>query len=245
LRLNIKNNANSTVAVLALLCFRGALAAQDPQPAPPEPPASPADRPPDKHLFGVLPNYRTADTTLPFRALTPREKFNIALHDSFDPPGFGIAAWYTAIYQLENTNPEFGQGIKGYVHRYATTYADQMLGNMMTEGAMPTLLHEDPRYYRRAHGSIPVRTAWALSRILVTRTDRGNYRFNFSEFLGNSLSAGIANAYYPRNRTLGDDVSRLETQLLSDSISNCLKEFWPDIKKRFHLGPLHKHPDQP
>jgi hypothetical protein len=200
---------------------------------------------PDKHMFGVLPNYRTADPTQAFRALTPKEKFRIAVHDSFDPPGYGIAAWYTAIYQLENTNPEFGQGMKGYAHRYATTYADQMLGNMMTEGAMPSLLHEDPRYYRRGHGSVPVRFAWALSRIVVTRTDRDTYRFNFSEFLGNSLSAGIANAYYPRNRTLGDNVGRLETQLMSDSISNCLKEFWPDLKKAFHLGPLHKKLEQP
>ncbi len=118
-----------------------------------------------------------------------------------------------------------------YVHRDTTTYADQMIGNMMTEGLAPTLLHEDPRYYRRGTGHIAVRTAWALSRILVTRTDRDTYRFNYSEFPGNSMSAAVANAYYPRNRRLGDNVRRLETQLLSDSISNCLKEFWPDIKR--------------
>ncbi len=207
----------------------------------PDLPAPPAARAPDKHMFGVLANYRTADPTQPFRALKPREKFTIALHDSFDPPGYFIAAWYTGIYHLQNTNPEFGQGFKSYLHRYATTYADQMLGNFMTEGAMPSLLHEDPRYYRRAHGSIPVRAAWAVSRILVTRTDRNTYEFNYSEFLGNSLSAGIANAYYPRNRAWGDNLNRLGTQLLSDSISNCLKEFWPDLKHALHLGPWRKN----
>ena len=213
-----------------------ALPAQQPD-EPVEPAALPSERPPDKHMFGVLPNYRTADPTQSFHALTPGQKFTIALHDSFDPPGYFIAAWYTAIYHIENTNPEFGQGFKGYLHRYATTYADQMLGNMMTEGAMPSLLHEDPRYYRRAHGSIPVRTAWAVSRIFVTRTDRDTYEFNFSEILGNGVSAGMANAYYPRNRTLGDNLDRLGTQLISDSISNCLKEFWPDLKRALHLGP--------
>ncbi len=199
--------------------------------------AEPDQKPPDKHLFGVLPNYRTADSSQPFAPLTAKQKFTIAVHDSFDPPGYAIAAWYTLIYHVENTNPEFGQGLKGYAHRYVTTYADQMMGNMMTEGLLPTLLHEDPRYYRRAHGSIPVRAAWALSRIFVTRTDRDTYRFNFSEFTGNAITAGVAAAYYPGQRSAGDTANRLASQLISDSISNCLKEFWPDIKKKFHLGP--------
>ncbi len=204
-------------------------------------PNTAVSQPPDKHMFGILPNYRTADPTQAFRALSPLEKFTIAEHDSFDPPGYFIAGWYTMIYQLQNPNPEFGQGMKGYAHRYATTYADQMAGNIMTEGAMPSLLHEDPRYFRRGYGSVPVRVAWALSRILVTRTDRDKYRFNYSEFLGNAVSASIANAYYPRNRTPGDNVQRLEVQLMSDSISNCLKEFWPDIKKALHPGSMRRH----
>ena len=55
--------------------------AQEPDPQP-----TPTVKPPDKHMFGVLPNYRTADPTQPFRALTVKEKFTIARHDSFDPP---------------------------------------------------------------------------------------------------------------------------------------------------------------
>lgn len=215
-----------------------------PAAAPPVASADPLLTPPDKHVFGVLPNYRTADPTKAFRALSAKEKFTIAVHDSFDPPGFGIAAWYTMIYHLENTNPEFGQGAKGYFHRYGVTYADQMSGNMMTEGLMPSLLHEDPRYYRRIHGSIPVRAAWAVSRIFVTRTDSDKYDFNYSEFVGNSLSSLVANAYYPADRRLRDDVSRLETQIISDTISNELKEFWPDIKRVFHLGPIGHRKDK-
>ena len=59
------------------------------------------------------------------------------------------------------------------------------------------------------------------------------------------MTAGIGNAYYSRDRDLGDNVNRLAVQLASDSIANELKEFWPDIKKIFHLGPLHKHEKQP
>lgn len=187
-------------------------------------------------MFGVLPNYRTADESKEFHPLEPRGKFSIALHDSFDPPGYAIAGWYTMIYQLENTNPEFGQGTAGYLHRYVTTYADQMSGNLMTEGVMPRLLHEDPRYYRRAHGSVAIRVAWAVSRNFVTRTDRNTYEPNYSEIVGNGISAMAANAWYPGHRTLGDNLGRLEMQLVSDSISNCMKEFWPDIKRKLRLG---------
>ena len=72
-----------------------------------------AKREPDKHIFGVLPNYRTAADNEAFHRLTWRQKFNIARHDSFDPPGYVIAACYAAVYHLENTNPDFGQGLQG------------------------------------------------------------------------------------------------------------------------------------
>lgn len=103
------------------------------------------------------------------------------------------------------------------------------------------LSHEDPRYYRRGHGSIAVRAAWAVSRIIVTRTDRDTCEFNYSEFLGNSLSAGIANGYYPRDRKPGDNLDRLTSQLISDTISNGLKEFWPDLKRALHLNPPRRY----
>ena len=75
----------------------------------------------------------------------------------------------------------------------------------------------------------------------MTRTDRDTYRFNYSEFVGNAITAGVANAYYSRDRTLGDNVGRLETQLVSDSVANILKEFWPDIKHVLRLGPIHRN----
>jgi len=189
---------------------------------------------PDGRIFGVLANYRTADSTKPFKALTVKQKFTIAVHDSFDWPGFFIAGWYTALDQIEGQDPEFGQGIKGYAHRYATSYGDQVIGNMMTEGVMPSLLREDPRYYRKIHGPIHLRALYAVSRILVTRTDKNTSSFNFAEVGGNLVAASIANAYYPQERSFESIAERWQNQLLSDALSNVLKEFWPDIKRRMH-----------
>jgi hypothetical protein len=199
-------------------------------------PAAPAPGTPtqDKRIFGVLPNYRTVEGSQVFSPITVRQKFYIASKDSFDGPGFALAGVFALLYQAEDQNPSFGQGLKGYAHRYVTAYGDQVIGNMMTEAIVPSLLHEDPRYFRRGTGSAASRVGYALSRIVVTHTDSGGSRFNTSEILGNGIAASISNAYYPDERGFGDTMSRMVTAIGTDAISDILKEFWPDVKKRLH-----------
>jgi hypothetical protein len=188
--------------------------------------------PSSKRILGVLPNYRTAEMPTEYHPLTARQKLKIATKDTFDWPLLFIGAGYAGLYQMENQNPSFGQGVEGYARRYATSYADQAMGNMMTEGIMPALLREDPRYFRKAHGSTRSRLAYSITRIFVTRTDAGGERFNFSEVVGNSIAVAVSNTYYPESRTAAENADKLTMQLGTDMMSNILKEFWPDIRKR-------------
>lgn len=106
---------------------------------------------------------------------------------------------------------------------------------MFTTGAYPSLLHQDPRYFRRATGSTWSRLGYAMSRIFVAQSDRGHWQFNYSEILGNATATGISNAYYPDNRKLGDNFSRFGFQVGLDMAGNVLKEFGPDLtRKRNH-----------
>ena len=187
----------------------------------------------DHRILGVLPNYRTVNPMDVYQPLTPRQKFTIATKDSFDWPNFLVSGAFAGLYQLQNENPTFGQGIKGYAHRYWTSFIDQSMGNLMTEAVMPTLLHEDPRYFRKVSGSKRSRLGYALTRVLVTRTDAGGTRFNFSEVIGNGVMASLGNAYYPANRGFPDTLERLGLQVGTDALSNVLKEFWPDVKRHF------------
>jgi hypothetical protein len=189
----------------------------------------------DKRILGVLPNYRTAELGSVGRPLTVEQKFKIATKDSFDYPLVFVAAGYAGLYQLENSHPEFGQGFKGYMRRFGTSYCDQVTGNMMTEGLMPSLLHEDPRYFRMAEGSKPKRTWYALTRIFVTRTDSGAQTFNFAEVVGNGVAAGIGLSYYPDNRNVPDFMQNWGVQLATDATSQVLKEFWPDVKRWWYV----------
>jgi hypothetical protein len=193
-------------------------------------PASPQDKI-DKRAFGIFPNYRSADASAPFQPISNREKMAIAVKDSFDWPIFFITAGYAGLGQITNQNPPFGQGIKGYANRYVRIYTDLAMGNLLTEGLMPSFLHEDPRYFRCGTGTLWKRTGYATSRIFLTRTNGGGTRFNFSEVAGNSIAAGISNAYYPDTRTVRHNFEKLTVQLAMDAVSNVMKEFWPDVKR--------------
>jgi hypothetical protein len=189
--------------------------------------------PEDKRIFGVIPNYRTAEASNGFEPITPKQKMAIACKDSFDWPVYPTAAAFALLYQLEDQNPSFGQGMAGYAKRLAGSIGDQTLGNMMTEGVMPSLLREDPRYFRIGEGSVWHRTGYALSRIFVTRTDSGRTTFNFSEWGGNAVAVAASNAWYPDTRDVSDNVQKLLIQCATDAFSQVLKEFWPDVKRHF------------
>ena len=199
-----------------------------------------AVEPVDKRILGVLPNYRTVQDTGHVAPIPAKRKLWIASKDSFDYPIWLLAAGFAGMYQFENEEPSFGQGVKGYFKRYGTSFVDQSMGNMLTEGVFPSLLHEDPRYFRQGTGGAWHRVGYALTRILVTRTDAGTKRFNYSELIGNSIAVGVSNSYYPDDRTVGDNLQKLGMQLGTDAISNVMKEFWPDVKRRF----FQRHRDQ-
>ena len=215
----------------------GAFALMAQQAASPEPPApavkdaaQPAE---DKRIFGVLPNNRTTENSIPFHPITAKQKMTIAAKDSFDLPVYPTAALFAVLYQLENQNPSFGQGLKGYAKRFGTAYGDQMIGNMMAEGIVPALGHQDPRYFRLGEGPKWHRAFYAVTRIEVARMDSGRQSFNFSEWGGNAATAAISNLYYPDTRDWRDNVEKLMIACGTDTFSNVLKEFWPDVKRHF------------
>jgi hypothetical protein len=190
---------------------------------------------PDKHVLGVLPNYRTVNDNGSVPPIDTKHKLIIAAKDSFDYPLVLLAAGLAGISQLDNSDPSYHQGVEGYAKRLAANYTDQAIGNMMTEGFFPSMLHEDPRYYRIGpeKGTVKYRTWYAFSRIFVTRTDAGGERFNFSEWGGNATAVAISNLYHPDGRDAMDNVYKLLEQCATDGISQVLKEFWPDIKQKF------------
>jgi len=162
----------------------------------------------DKRILGIFTNHRTAEESAALPPLTPRGKLAIAWHDTTDRAIFLQSAFIAGIGQATNANPSFGQGVEGYAERFGTAYADFGVQNLMTEGLFPTVLHQDPRYFRRREGSGPSRLGYAISRLFITRTDSGKHQFNYSEVVGGATSLAISNAYYPDGRHFADNAGR-------------------------------------
>lgn len=205
------------------------------QPAAPDsPPVSQtsADSSPGR-VLGILPNYRSGEESDPFTPLSVRRKFYIGYKDSTDYPIFFVAGGLAVLGQMVDQHPQFGQGLKGYGKRLGGSVADQLIGNMLTESVMPSLLREDPRYFRRGRGGVWSRAGYAASRVFVARNDHGKWTFNAAEVSGNAISAAVGNAYYRGERRLGNNVERFYSQMATDAFSQILKEFWPDIKRKY------------
>jgi hypothetical protein len=186
-----------------------------------------------KRLFGIVPNYRTSPLPDPYVPISAKQKFIIGSQDAFDRGTVILAAAFAGEAQLTNANRSFGQGAAGYGRYFGTSYADYVIGDFMTESIYPTLLHQDPRYFRKGEGSGWSRFGYAAGQILFTHNDSGRSAFNYSEIIGNSTAVAISNAYYEDNRDVSNAVIKLGTQLGVDAAANILKEFWPDLRKKF------------
>jgi hypothetical protein len=187
-------------------------------------------------LFFTLPNFLTLENAGEVPPMTVRQKYGTAIRTAFDPVEF---FWYGALSglsQWENSEPGYGQGAVGYGKRYGAYFADGTIENVMTSAVLPSFLHQDPRYFQMGKGGFWHRTLYAMSRIVITRTDSGNRQFNYSEVLGSAISAGISTySYHPRgDRNIPNTVSVWGTQVGYDTLTLVVKEFWPDIRRRLH-----------
>jgi hypothetical protein len=194
------------------------------------------DVPPDKeskHLLWIIPNYRTSPSLTDYQPLTVRAKFHVAAQDSWDRGTLALAAIFGAENQLTNSNRAFGQGAAGFGRYLGASYGDFVIGNYMTEAVYPSLLHQDPRYFRRGTGGGWSRLGYAIGQTFWTHNDSGRKQINYSEWLGNSTTVAISNAYDADNRNVRNNVSQLGVQIGVDTAANILKEFYPDIARKF------------
>jgi len=192
-----------------------------------------------KRLFGLIPNYRSSPPITSYQPLTAKEKFKIGAKDSFDRGALILALAFAGKGQLMNSTPSFGQGAAGYAKYFGAGYSDVILGDMMTEAIYPSILHQDPRYFRKGTGGGWSRLGYAMGQIFVTHKDSGGRQVNYSELAGNATGVAISNAYYPDSREVGSNVSKLSVQIGIDMAGNVMKEFWPDILRRLSRAPKH------
>jgi hypothetical protein len=155
-----------------------------------------------QRVFGIIPNFYVAYSrdTVPLPA---KLKFKMALKASTDPVIFLATAFTAGTEQAGNT-PDYGQGAKGYGQRMGAIYANGFTDIMVGEAVLPSLLHQDPRYFYQGTGTKRSRAFHALSSAFICKGDNGKLEPNYSNIGGDLAAGAISNTYYPQsNRGAG------------------------------------------
>lgn len=186
-----------------------------------------------------MPNYRAVSAGAIPPPPTAKEAFNIATENSFDYSSFVFVGITSLLAEATDAHPKLGHSITGYGRYYWRGLVDKTDGNYLVIFALPTIFHEDERYYAKGEGRILNRAFYAASRVLITPDYHGHNTFNASELLGRGIAQGISAAYYPsQDRTIGSLAVKFGYAVGRDALTNVFREFWPDIAT--HV--LHRHP---
>jgi hypothetical protein len=156
-----------------------------------------------QRLFGVLPNfYVSYDQDA--QPLTTAMKFKLALKVSTDPVTAGGVFLVATAKQAANGSPNYGQGWGPFGERFGATAADGFTDIMIGGAILPSLLHQDPRYFYQGTGTTASRIRHAIFSPFVARGDNGRWQPNYSSLGGDLASSALSNVYYPQsNRGLG------------------------------------------
>jgi hypothetical protein len=190
----------------------------------------------EARILKVIPDYQTVeDTTHPIAPMTAAEKWRLGLREAVDPFNIVNAAIAGAFSQYHNQTPSYGEGWPNYGKRFGAAVADFGSQSFLSAGVFATLLHQDPRYFRKGPSAgIMRRTLYSVTRLVICRNDAGHPVFNAANFLGMSVGIAASNLYYPSASRTGTVMAgRFETSLFGGVTGNLLSEFWPDLQRKF------------
>lgn len=192
-----------------------------------------------KRILGIMPNYRAVSAGAIPPPPTPKQAFKIATDNSFDYSSFVFVGLTSLIAKGEDVHPNLGKGFPGYWAYTWRGFVDKTDGNYWVIFALPTVFHEDERYFAKGNGPIMKRGLYSATRIFITPNYHGHNTFNASELLGRAVAQGISTTYYPGSDKSAEELSeKWAYALLRDAATNTFREFWPDIAT--HV--LHRNP---
>ena len=191
-----------------------------------------------KRILGLMPNYRAVSAGAIPPPPGPKRAFVIATQNSFDYSSFVFVGLTSMIAEGEDAHPKLGKGVGGFWAYSWRGFVDKTDGNYWVIFALPSVLHEDERYFAKGEGPKFRRAVYASSRILITPDYSGHNTINGAELLGRGIAQSISLSYYPSSdRSAGALAEKYSYALIRDAATNTFREFWPDIAA--HIGHHH------
>ena len=193
-----------------------------------------------QRVLGFIPNFYA--TYVPDAApLPPRLKFQLAWKSVTDPISIVGVGMLAGIYQASDQLNGYGQGAEGYGKRFGAIYGDVFIGTFIDSAILPTLLHQDPRYFYRGPNSEGSRFMYAIGNAVICKGDNKKYQPNYSAILGSFITSAIAQTYYPgSDRGTGLYFQTALIRIAEGSVAGIFQEYVvPRLTPR-----LKKHPPQ-
>lgn len=186
-----------------------------------------------QRILGVVPEFNISNIH-DAAPLSTAQKYQLALKSAVDPFSFVAAGLDAGLGQWQKESPGYGYGMQGYAKRFQAAYLDAFDGALLGNAVFPSLLHQDPRYFRQGNGSFGSRFRHAIVSTYRAKDDNGKWTWNYSNILGNIAAGGIANAYYaPADRGAALTFERAFTVTAEGTLGAVFYEFWPDISRKF------------
>ncbi|HXE31006.1 MAG TPA: hypothetical protein VN515_04325 [Terriglobales bacterium] len=186
------------------------------------------------HIFLIIPAYNV-EYLKNVPPLSSNEKLHEFLEDAYDPIGLSASAIEAAWLEHDSSGfCGYGPGLGGYGKCYGAALLDANVSGFVGDYLMPSLLHQDPRYFRLGEGSIGARAFYAVSHVFIMRKDSGGWTFASGAMTGTAVTGALSNLYYPKSdRGWGLSLSRMGIDLSGAAIFNLEAEFWPDVERLF------------
>jgi Carboxypeptidase regulatory-like domain len=177
-----------------------------------------------QRVLGFIPNFYVAYDPDP-APLTTKLKFQLALKVATDPVTIGGVAFLAGAQQAGD-RLDYGQGMRGYGKRFGATAAGNFTNIMVGGAILPSLLHQDPRYFFKGTGTTSSRIRYAMMHPFVCKGDNGKWQPNYSSMGGDLSSAALASAYYPKaDRGVGMVVTSFAIDTGARVVSALAQEF--------------------
>ena len=178
-----------------------------------------------QRVLGFIPNFYVVYDSKNAVPMTTKLKFQMALRVSIDPITFAGSAFLAGINQAADT-PDYREGAIGYGQRFGAVYTDGLTDILFGGAILPSLLHQDPRYFYQGTGTKKSRLMHALANPFICRGDNGNLQPNYSSIGGDLISSSLSNLYYPEsNRGAGIVFENVAISTAERAVSSIFQEF--------------------
>ena len=194
-----------------------------------------------QRVVGILPSFNISYRSDAV-SLSAGQKMSLAFRSATDPMEFAAAFLVAGYHEARDDDRGFGWGIEGYGKRSGAAYLDAFDGSIIGNGILPSILHQDPRYFRLGRGTVAHRVLYSLATNVICKHDNtGKWEPNYSNIGGNIISGAISNLYYPSgNSGFGQTITNGLTVTAEGGAGSIFQEFWPDISRKIlHKDPTH------